>query len=966
MNNSRCEGEVVGTAKRPGRPWAEARGSCKEINDLVHTLRGWLDASNVSVARLHRLLTPEHFGESVPQLWRLREQLNGVGLSWELAEAVADVCFPAETGQQAAERLAGIRLLWIAAGASPTPEHPDAKYGLVEAQQRTIAALEELNRVRQALEVSEQARLQALHVATYLFGLLGQTHAQVAQLTRELDAIRATSDAHPAEVVRAAGRLERAQKQTADLRLQLARAEEERDRAQQVADLAARQISQLENELRELRRPGQEAAGPAPVRAEASLPAPAGASADDDALDQIDMALQKARDVLDREHEAVQEVAEDVGWWDPEKDSGSRVVRGETVSNMPSPINADGDTELFETISDNAPASSDALNIGAELAVRREGARVRYAGAATRRIARGLDLDEIVLGLCRATVPAFSDEILVYLRDPLPVGDERPVAPFVLRLRRTDRLRLTDLEGDELVLVPDPDPTPAAELCEVRSGSALAEVLRGVRPVFGDSAAARTALGELLGPEHPLPRGLRAILAPLRGRRRVIGAAVFLRRAEQPAFDPDDLLVGAQLATHTALGIEKAVLYDRDSSHADLLQRKMLPDSLPQPTGVKLASRYLPAAETARVGGDWYDAIPLPGSRVALVVGDVMGHSMTSAAIMGQLRTTAHILAGLDLPPNEVLQHFDEQAQRFGEDYMATCIYVVYDPASHRITVANAGHPPPVLLHKSGHAEVLRVPAGAPIGVGGVDFEAVELDAPPGSTLLLYTDGLVESRLRDVWIGIEQLRERLAAAQLTGTDHAPPLEALCDDVLGMLGPGDRDDDTALLAARFDGIAPGSIAYWFLEPEDAAPGRARRLARRALARWNLEELTDSAALLISEVVTNAVRYAERPVTLRLWLRPLPDHRRRVVLRCEVGDDSPQLPRQRRARETDEAGRGLFVVRQLASRWGATRLSGGKVVWFEMALTPQQSARAWHLVRYGNRADSGTVQVGHSPG
>ncbi|MFF0437646.1 SpoIIE family protein phosphatase [Streptomyces sp. NPDC004327] len=564
----------------------------------------------------------------------------------------------------------------------------------------------------------------------------------------------------------------------------------------------------------------------------------------------------------------------------------------------------------------------------AAAAARREGERLRFVGAATRRIARGLDLDEIVLGLCRATVPTFSDAILVYLRDPLPVGDERPAEPFVLRLRRTDRLRLTDLEGEELVLVPDPDPTPAAELCEVRSGGALAEVLRGVRPVPGDSAAARAALPELLGPEHPLPAGHRAILAPLRGRRRVIGAAVFLRRPERAAFEPNDLLVAAQLATHTALGIDKAVLYGREAYIADELQRTMLPDSLPQPTGVRLASRYLPAAETARVGGDWYDAIPLPGSRVALVVGDVMGHSMTSAAIMGQLRTTAQTLAGLDLPPQEVLHHLDEQAQRLGENRMATCMYAVYDPVSHRITIANAGHPPPILLHLGGRAEVLRVPPGAPIGVGGVDFEAVELDAPAGATLLLYTDGLVESRLRDVWTGIEQLRERLAAtAQLTGPDHAPPLEALCDDVLDMLGPGDRDDDIALLAARFDGIAPSDVAYWFLEPEDAAPGRARRLARRALARWDLEELTDSVELLVSEVVTNAVRYAERPVTLRLL--------RTDVLRCEVGDDSPQLPRQRRARETDEGGRGLFLVNRLARRWGATRLSGGKVVWFELA-------------------------------
>ncbi|MFF3498962.1 SpoIIE family protein phosphatase [Streptomyces sp. NPDC003247] len=571
--------------------------------------------------------------------------------------------------------------------------------------------------------------------------------------------------------------------------------------------------------------------------------------------------------------------------------------------------------------------------------MRRDGDRLRFVGAATRRIARGLDLDEIVMGLCRATVPTFSDAILVYLRDPLPVGDERPVADrVVLRLRRTDRIpEERDTETGFAALGLPPPETPElselsaaiAELCEVRPGGALAEVLRGVRPVFADHPAARAALPELLGEDSQLdvPDGQRAILAPLRGRRRVIGAAVFIRRPDRIPFENDDLLVAAQLATHSALGIDKAVLYDREAYIADELQRTMLPETLPRPTGVRLASRYLPAAETARVGGDWYDAIPLPGSRVALVVGDVMGHSMTSAAIMGQLRTTAQTLAGLDLPPQEVLHHLDEQAQRLGTDRMATCLYAVYDPVSHRITIANAGHPPPVLLHLGGRAEVLRVPPGAPIGVGGVDFEAVELDAPAGATLLLYTDGLVESRLRDVATGIEQLREKLAVtAQLTGPDHPPPLEALCDEVLDMLGPGDRDDDIALLAARFDGIAPNDVAYWYLEPEDAAPGRARRLARRALARWGLEELSDSVELLVSEVVTNAVRYATRPVTLRLL--------RTDVLRCEVGDDVPQLPRLRQARATDEGGRGLFLVNRLARRWGATRLSTGKVVWFEL--------------------------------
>ncbi|WP_372409258.1 SpoIIE family protein phosphatase [Streptomyces luteireticuli] len=580
------------------------------------------------------------------------------------------------------------------------------------------------------------------------------------------------------------------------------------------------------------------------------------------------------------------------------------------------------------------------------------GERLRFVGAATRRIARGIDLDEIVLGLCRATVPTFADAILVYLRDPLPVGDERPVGPVVLRLRRTDRLPEyarglgtpeTAWGAESLASLPGA-PAPAdgpglgleladaaAERCEVRIGGPLAEVLRGVRPVFGDSSAARAALPELLGADRPVPQQRRTILAPLRGRRRVIGAAVFIRRPDRPAFEGDDLLVAAQLATHTALGVDKAVLYGREVYIADELQRTMLPDSLPQPTGVRLASRYLPAAETARVGGDWYDAIPLPGNRIALVVGDVMGHSMTSAAIMGQLRTTAQTLAGLDLPPQEVLHHLDEQAQRLGSDRMATCLYAVYDPVSHRIVIANAGHPPPIMLHRGGRAEVLRVPPGAPIGVGGVDFEAVELDAPAGATLLLYTDGLVESRIRDVWTGIEQLRERLIdTARLTGP-NPPPLEPLCDEVLGMLGPGDRDDDIALLAARFEGIAPSDVAYWFLDPRPQTARQARRLARRALDRWELGELSDAVELLVSEVITNAVRYAERPITLRLL--------RTNVLRCEVGDDVPQLPRLRQARPSDEGGRGLYLVNKLARRWGATRLSTGKVVWFELALPPR---------------------------
>lgn len=363
-----------------------------------------------------------------------------------------------------------------------------------------------------------------------------------------------------------------------------------------------------------------------------------------------------------------------------------------------------------------------------------------------------------------------------------------------------------------------------------------------------------------------------------------------------------------------------------EASVADALQLVMLPSSLPETTGVRLASRYLPTAGTSQAGGDWYDAIPLPGNRVALVVGDVMGHSITSAAIMGQLRTTVQTLARLDLPPEEVLYHLDEQAQRLGSDHMATCLYAIYDPISQRLQVADAGHPPPVLLHPDGSGEVLEVPPGAPIGVGGVPFETVEMPAPTGATLLLYTDGLVETRTTDVLTGVELLRTRLEAA--AAGLASPPLEMLCDAVLTILDPDARADDVALIAARFDGFPPHNVAYWFLSPQPQTAGRARQLTRRALHRWGLGTMLDATELMVSEVVTNAVRYATRPIALRLL--------RTETLRCEVGDDSPQLPRMRHARMGDEGGRGLFLVDQLAECWGATMLSTGKVVWFEQRI------------------------------
>ncbi|MFF3615666.1 SpoIIE family protein phosphatase [Streptomyces sp. NPDC002580] len=544
--------------------------------------------------------------------------------------------------------------------------------------------------------------------------------------------------------------------------------------------------------------------------------------------------------------------------------------------------------------------------------------RLRYLDVATRRIARGMDLDETLRELRQAAVPAFADAISIHLDDPLPVGTDRSAAPVVLRLHRAGPA--PDTEGT----APAPALPEAAERVEPAASGRLAQLLRDGRPAFGDAPGNAPAVAELLGSGAEPAAGHRLIIAPLHGRHHVMGAVVLLRGADRPVFTSDDLLVASQLATHTALGVQKAVMYGHEAAVADTLQHTMLPSSLPEPTGVRLASRYLPASKTAQVGGDWYDAIPLPGNRVALIVGDVMGHSMTSAAIMGQLRTIVQTLAGLDLPPDEVLHHLDEQAQRLGSDHIATCLYAIYDPISHRLLMASAGHPPAVLLHEDGRAEVLGIPPGAPIGVGGVVFESVEMAAPTGATLVLYTDGLVESRDTDIGSGVEALRVRLQC----GPQGLSSLEVLCDHVLGTLTPGARDDDIALLAARFDGFPPDSVGYWYLAPHPMTAGQARRLTRRALRRWGLESLVDTTELMVSEIVTNAVRFASRPLSLRLL--------RTDVLRCEVTDDSPQVPRIRQTGLGDEGGRGLFLVDQLALRWGSTRLSSGKVVWFEQKI------------------------------
>jgi anti-sigma regulatory factor (Ser/Thr protein kinase) len=352
----------------------------------------------------------------------------------------------------------------------------------------------------------------------------------------------------------------------------------------------------------------------------------------------------------------------------------------------------------------------------------------------------------------------------------------------------------------------------------------------------------------------------------------------------------------------------------------------MLPQVTPRMAGCDVATRYLPGTRLGRIGGDWFDTIKLPASRTALVVGDVMGHGLNSAAMMGQLRTAVQTMAAMETPPAQLLRNLDDLARRLGENYLATCLYAVYDPIRGELQLSNAGHIPPVLVRAvDGSSELLDLPTGAPIGVGGVPFEAVVVPVSPGDRLVLCTDGLVEVRGADIGEGLAALCESAA-------HPAASMDDACDTIIRALNThGGRKDDVALLMARLNGIPAEDVAEWHLSGDPREVARARRLVRAHLLEWGLDDAVDTAELLVSEVVSNAVRHAGGA---RIGLRLV----RTDALLFEVTDDEPELPTLLGTGVYDESGRGLRVVSRLAREWGASAAGHRKTVWFEQALTP----------------------------
>ncbi|MFD5004791.1 SpoIIE family protein phosphatase [Streptomyces mutabilis] len=549
--------------------------------------------------------------------------------------------------------------------------------------------------------------------------------------------------------------------------------------------------------------------------------------------------------------------------------------------------------------------------------------RLEFLNEVSGRIGTSLDLSRTIVEVSRAVVPRFTDVAGTYLREQIVAGEGFPDGvPDTTTMWHRVALEHTDEPGrwDDVVPVGEAMPFPAHTPFFQCMTSGEPVLVPRITEEMGHAIASQFEKRDI----RPLITGRSMLLVPLKARTVVLGFMILLRHPERPVFNDMDRVTGAELAARAGLVLDNARMYTYQENVAETLQDSMLPHIPARMAGCDISTRYLPGTLLGRVGGDWFDAVKLPGARTALVVGDVMGHGLNSAAMMGQLRTAVQTMAGLDLPPAQLLRNLDDLAQRLGDTYLATCLYAVYDPIAGELNLANAGHIPPVLVRAAdGGSELIDLPTGAPIGVGGVPFEAVRVPVAPGDRLVMCTDGLVEVRGEDIGIGLATLCESAA-------HPAASMDDACDTIIRALGTrGGRKDDVALLMARLSGIDTDAVAEWRLARDPAEVGRARAAVREQLHDWGLGKLADATELMVSELVTNAVRHAHaRPVELRLV--------RADTLLCEVDDDDHELPALRGAGPADETGRGLRVVSTLAREWGASRTRAGKTVWFE--LTP----------------------------
>jgi serine phosphatase RsbU (regulator of sigma subunit) len=544
-----------------------------------------------------------------------------------------------------------------------------------------------------------------------------------------------------------------------------------------------------------------------------------------------------------------------------------------------------------------------------------DGAFARTGGA--------LDIDQMAPALVNIIVPHFCNSTGLLVLESLVGADEYPGDTYDGQhlVRRLAIAHDDDDPGWDAAF-------PTGEILSYPPDSAHTRCLDTGKPVMQDLAAEVAedfAKGMRRRPVARLMTGTSLLLLPLIARGTTLGFFACTRYKGYRRFDAYDTEIGMEFASRAAIFIDNARRYSRERATALTLQRSLLPTGLSAPSSVEVRHRYLPGSKMIEVGGDWYESIALPGGRVALVVGDVAGHGVRAAVTMGRLRTAIRTLARLELPPAETLQQLDELMHDLGqrEPHFATCVYAIFDAVSGSCEVASAGHLPPLLVAPDGTSQFLDVAPAPPLGIGSGPIQTRIFKIKNGSLLVLYTDGLVERRASDIDEGLARLQETF------GPDTATrPLEDLCKATLASVYADHQRDDIAVLLARLSRLAPDQHVTWKLATELTSARRARMLVRRRLKRWGLAELIPTAELLASELVTNAVRYAQGSIALRLV--------REDGLVIEVHDDSAALPRLRHASDDDERGRGLQVVSQLSERWGARRTLSGKAVWCELAL------------------------------
>lgn len=556
------------------------------------------------------------------------------------------------------------------------------------------------------------------------------------------------------------------------------------------------------------------------------------------------------------------------------------------------------------------------------------------------RIGTTLDLTHTAGELAEVGTDHFADFVCVDLLDRVLHGDEADAAPSsdLLVFRRTAQRSV--LAGSPEAVVPVGGTHTYHE--ESPPGRALTTGRASRHPV-DDATLRGWAAGAPERARSIRTHGIHSMMVvPLQARGVTLGLAIFCRHRTADPFSEEDLRLAEELGARAAVCVDNARRYTRERATALALQRSLLPHHAPRQAAVEVASRYLPAGSRAGIGGDWFDVIPLSGARVALVVGDVVGHGIHASATMGRLRTAVRTLADVDLAPDELLTQLDDLVLRLDLEETevdadraaeaanvvgSTCLYVVYDPISRRCSMARAGHPVPALVTPDGRVDFLDLPAGPPLGLGGLPFEVAEFDLPEGSLLALYTDGLIEAPDRDLDDACTLLRDVLASP-------GRPLEETCDRALRSLLPDHRTDDVALLLARTRALDADQVATWDLPADPAVVARARELTCDQLAAWRLEDAVFTTELVVSELVTNAIRYGRSPIQLRLI------HDRTLI--CEVSDASNTAPHLRRARVFDEGGRGLLLVAQLTQRWGSRHTRTGKTIWAEQLLPAAESA------------------------